>query len=471
MTIYYWTNFVKRKNSTLQPLIALATMVTDVHLKEGTSIEKPVFQLTGNLFTANYVRAFDHFYFVDDITSVRNNLVEISCSMDVLATYKSDIGSYTALIERSDSFYDISYPDPAVSMKNKIYTSYAQADPSLYDDSGYFILSVVNNVGSGTGFTSNYIVEKADLQRVAKFVNTDWGSAAADLLAWFKATFLKTANSIIDCIWLPIKSITGLSYTYEKMVIGVTPMDDNDGDIFGGKMTGVCVLSNTCSVTIPHYYSTAGDFRRCAPYTVGKIFIPGYGYADFNPLDFEPSGTIKITTYIDVSTGDTVVYLSNNDDVLVSTYTFNIGVSCPVGHVGANVTETIGGVLSTASNIALFNKATPGSVGASIADYASAASMVNTIASAAGATASYSGRKAGRAMWANNNKYAISIFAHDTQALNSMGTSSGRPYMTSGTINTCSGYVKCINASVPIAGMSTEKDEVNTFLNSGFYYE
>ena len=470
MTIYYWTNFVKRKNSTLQPLIALATMVTDVHLKEGTSIEKPVFQLTGNLFTANYVKAFDHYYFVDDITSVRNNLVEISCSMDVLATYKSDIGSYTALIERSDSFYDASYPDPAVSMKNEIYTDDAVADPNLYDDSGYFILSVVNNVGSGTGFTSNYLVEKADLQRVAKFVNTDWGSAASDLLAWFKATFLKTANSIIDCIWLPLKSISGLPFTYEKMVIGVTPMADSDGDIIGGKMTGVCVLSNTCSATIPHHYG-AGDFRRCAPYTVGKIFIPGYGYADFNPLDFEPSGVIKITTYIDVSTGDTVVYLSNNDDILVSTYTFNIGVSCPVGHVGANVTETIGGVLSTASNIALFNKAAPGSVGASIADYASAASMVNTFASAAGATSSYSGRKAGRAMWANNSRYDISIFAHATQVINSMETTSGRPDMTARVISTCSGYVKCINASVPIAGMSTEKDEVNNYLNTGFYYE
>ena len=470
MTLWYWTNFVKRKNSTLQPLIALATQVTDVHLKEGTSIEKPVFQLTGNLFTANYVRAFDHYYSVDDITSVRNNLVEISCSMDVLATFKADIGSYTALIERSDSFYDASYPDPAVSMKNEIYTDDAQADPGLYDDSGYFILSVVNNVGSGTGFTSNYIVEKADLQRVAKFVNTDWGSAAADLLAWFKATFLKTANSIIDCIWLPLKSISGLSFTYEKMVIGVTPMADSDGEIIGGRMTGVCVLNNTCSVTIPHHYG-AGDFRRCAPYTVGKIFIPGYGYADFNPLDFEPSGVINITTYIDVSTGDTVVYLSNDDGILVSTYTFNIGVSCPVGHVGANVTETIGGVLSTASNIALFNKATPGSVGALIADYASAASMVNTISSAAGATASYSGRKAGRAMWANNDKYDVSIFAHATQAIDSMKTTSGRPDMTARVINTCSGYVKCINASVPIAGMSTEKDEVNTYLNTGFYYE
>lgn len=470
MTITLY-DFSKRKNSTAQPTSAGTD--ASVTLKEGTSIESPVFLLTGNNFDVNYVKAFGHYYFVTDVRSIRNDLREISCRMDALATHKTEIGNYTALIERSDSFYDPSYPDPAVSMMNELYFDDAVGDPDIYDDDGYFVLSVLNNVGSGTGFTSNYVVSSATLQRIAKFVNTDWGSAATDLLAWFKSVFLKTANSIIDCIWLPLKTtaLTGLSIVWEKMVIGVTPMSDADGDIDGGKMTATCVVHNQCTATIPHHYTNAGDFRRCAPYTVGKIFIPGYGYADFNPLDFEPTGVITITTDIDVSTGDTVVYLSNADGVLVSTYTFNIGVSCPVGKVGANVTETIGGILSTASNIALFNKTTPGSAAESIADYASAASMVNTISSAAGATASYSGRKAGRAIWNNNTEYYIAMFAHETQAVDSMETTSGRPDMTERAINTCSGYVKCINASVPIAGMDAERDEINSYLNNGFYYE
>lgn len=472
MFILLFSNFSKKRNSTAQPTDSTGAL-TGCMLKESTSVENPTFVLKSNDFTINYVKAFGHYYFVDDIVSVRDNLIEVRCSMDVLATYKTEIGNYTALIERSDAHYDASYPDPAVSMKNEIYTDVAQADPAIYDDDGYFVLSVMNNIGSGTGFTANYVLAKATLQRVAKFVNTDWGSAAADLLAWVKATFLKTANSIIDCIWLPVTSasLSGLNINWETMVIGTTPMSDSGGMISGGKMTGACIIDKSCSATIPHHYTTAGDFRRCAPYTVGKIFIPGYGYADFNPLDFEPSGTVNIRTYIDVSTGDTVVYLSNSDGVLVSTYTFNIGVSCPVGHVGANVTETIGGVLSTASNIAMFNRSAPNSIAASIADYASAASMVNTVASAAGATASYSGRKAGRAMWANNDKYAICIFAHATQAIDSMETTSGRPDMTERVISTCPGYVKCVNASIGISGMGGEKEAVNNYLNSGFYYE
>lgn len=470
MTITVYTGFSKRRNSTKVPSTG-GTQKT-VTLKEGTSIENPTFLLAGDLFTVDYVAAFGHYYFVDDVVSVRNGLTEIKCSMDPLATHKTAIGNYTALIERSDSHYDISYPDPAVSIRNKMHCADTAGDPNIYDDDGWFVVSVLNNVGSGTGFTSNYVISAASLQALASYVNTDWGSLATDLLGWFQATFLKTANSIIDCIWLPVSStaLSGLPITFETMVVGVDSVVVGGTPVSAGRMTAPCIVHSSVTVAIPHYYTTAGDFRRCAPYTIGKIFIPGYGVADFNPLDFEPTGNVNITTYIDVSTGDTVVYLSNDDSVLVSTYTFNIGVSCPVGKVGANVTETIGGVLSTASNIAMFNMA-GNPVSRSVADYAAASSMVNTLSSALGVTASYSGRKAGRAQWANNTRYDVITYARETQGPSSMQAVSGRPDMTQRQISTCSGYVKCINASIPIAGMAAERDAINAYLNNGFYYE
>lgn len=471
MTIEVWTGYSKRKNSTKHPTAGTGTSKT-VTLKEGTSIENPTFLMAGDLFTVDYVNAFGNWYFVTDVKSVKNGLVEISCKMDSLATHKSTIGSYTALIERSDSHYNSLYPDPAVSILNDIVTDDEAADPALYDADGIFCISVLNNIGSGTGFTTSYLITKSNLEKLAQYVNQDWGAMAVDILGFLQSTFLKTANSIIDCIWLPIDtdSIPSTApLSTETIYIGVDRVYVQDSPVQAERIIGPFVMTSSTSATIPHYYSS-GDFRRCSPYTTGKIFIPGYGVADFNPIDFEPSGVIKITTAVDMSTGDTVVYLSNNDDVLVSSYMFNIGVSCPVGRVGSNVTETIGGVLSTASNISLFAKST-NPVARSIADYAAASSMVNTLSSALGVTASYSGRKAGRALWKDNKRYAIEIFAHKTQALDSMESTSGRPDMTERQISTCSGYIKCINASVPIAGMEAEREEVNSFLNNGFYYE
>ena len=468
MTIKTWTGFSKRRNSTKQPADLDATSVT-VTLKEGTSIESPTFLLSGDLFSVDYVQAFNNYYFVTDIKSIRNGLTEISCKMDALATFKTDIGNYECLIERSDKFYNPLYPDPVVSILNDIVSDAVEVDPELFSSAGVFALSVLNNEGSGTGFTTTYLLEKSELEKIAQYVNTDWGSAAADILGWLQATFLKTANSIIDCIWLPIKStlITG-PVSLENVKIGVDDVVVGGNNVQGYRLTGPFVLTKQASCTIPHYYS-AGDFRRCSPYTVGKIFIPGYGFAEFSPIDFEPTGVMNIYTAVDMSTGDCVVILYNDDGQGVQSFIFNIGASCPVGKVGSDVTNTIGGILSTAANIATAR--VPGNRYADISRIEAAASSINGITAALGVSASYSGSKGGRAMWVNNDGYVVEIFAHKTQDIDSMETTSGRPDMTERTISTCEGYVKCINASVPIAGMETEREEVNSYLNNGFYYE
>lgn len=76
-------------------------------LRDGTSIINPVIQFRINdisdLKTCNYmtIPAFRRKYFVTDIKSVRNNIVEISAHVDVLETYKDDIDANTAIIARS----------------------------------------------------------------------------------------------------------------------------------------------------------------------------------------------------------------------------------------------------------------------------------------------------------------------------------------------------------------------------------
>ena len=47
----------------------------------------------------------------------------------------------------------------------------------------------------------------------------------------------------------------------------------------------------------------------------------------------------------------------------------------------------------------------------------------------------------------------------------------GRPVALTHAINNHSGYVQCENASVDIAGDNYERDSINAYLNSGFYYE
>ena len=61
MNIYTWSGFTKRKNSTMHPPLLPLNPVA-VTLKEGTSIENPIFLLSGNNFDIDYIKAFQYLF-------------------------------------------------------------------------------------------------------------------------------------------------------------------------------------------------------------------------------------------------------------------------------------------------------------------------------------------------------------------------------------------------------------------------
>ena len=374
MTGTFYTDFKKRKNSTKQPTGGTSKTFT---LKEGTSIEKPVFLLNSNTFNYNYVNAFGHYYFVDDVKSVRNNLIEVSCSMDVLATYKSDIGSYQAFVERAASSYDPWLPDQSLAMTPYCDVSENSGSAGL-SSVGCFAVSVINTKGSGAGFTTTYIMDTSNVEALANYVNTDWGSAAADILGWLQATFLKTANSIISCIWLPVSTgtVAALSnVSYEVVEVGV----DAIPSVHGYRLTGTCIAHFTgpsISMPTPQF---PNDFRSYPPYTVYKIYIPGYGMLDLNKADF-PYG-VAPDIDVDISTGDTWCYLETGT-TRIATVHYNLGVQCPIGSISNNLTDTVVGIIQSRMNVVSAD--VPGNRYADVSKLEAAAAGVNAFSAFAG---------------------------------------------------------------------------------------
>ena len=464
MTGTFYSNFSKRKNSTKQP--TGGTQVT-MYLKEGTSIEKPTFILTDDQFSYNYVSAFGHYYFVDDIKSVRKGVTEIDCNMDVLATYKSDIGSYYAFIERASNEYDTNIADNLIVVKNEeVVKSITTAATGMFTYAGFYVISVLNDIGSGGGFTCQYITDITNIEALSAYINTDWGSGASitTVTQWLQATFLKTAESIIDCIWVPIQfsALDATAYdTLSDMKIGV----DIVTGVKGNRLKKPCIASESLTVSIPHDYN---DYRDYPPYTQCRIFIPGYGMVDINPLDF-PGFTVSLLFNTDISTGDTCCYIENSNGYLISTITYNVGVSCPVGKVGANVTGFAGSAISTVGGM-IMAAALPGAGGVA-AGISATASGINTLSTAFGPSTSVHGGKGGRAIIDNGLNVVVTSFIKQTVAPAELMTPIGLPLMQYRKISDLPGYIKCSDASVPIAGMGSEKEAVNEYLNSGFYYE
>lgn len=94
------TTFAKRHNSTAIP--ASFSHSYDVALKGACSYNRPVFLLAEPAFLDNYIQWGNWYYFVDDVVVVRNNLLEVHCALDVLATYKADILASTQYVAYSN---------------------------------------------------------------------------------------------------------------------------------------------------------------------------------------------------------------------------------------------------------------------------------------------------------------------------------------------------------------------------------
>lgn len=85
-------------------------------LKDGTSVIDPVILVQAPLSTlvnANYmtISAFGRSYFITDIRSIRNDLVEISGHVDVLSTYAAGIRGNNAIIYRQENDWNLYLDD------------------------------------------------------------------------------------------------------------------------------------------------------------------------------------------------------------------------------------------------------------------------------------------------------------------------------------------------------------------------
>lgn len=110
ITLYKNTSEKERISKTLTGAISkTGTLRTD------TSLIDPVITVTSttNLSSYNYlyIPSFGRYYFITDITVVKNNLWQLTCHCDVLMSWKSQILQQQVVVDRQNTFYNLYLPD------------------------------------------------------------------------------------------------------------------------------------------------------------------------------------------------------------------------------------------------------------------------------------------------------------------------------------------------------------------------
>ena len=468
MTVVFVANFSKRRNSTKRPSGGTSKTVV---LKENTSMMKPAFVLSSVIWSWNYCVWDDRYYYITDIVAEADGLFRVECELDTLATFKNYIGNYTTLIARaaSDQNYDVVdsvYPAKTVPITKRVQIN----NPGLFTTdfkSGTFLIGT-----SGRGGQTVYVCNWA---QATAAMSAMFPQLSMTINAWVESTFetalMGGSSSATQYItffrWVPIPySVTSaLTPSGNEFYIGAWNLVD--GVILSGPIHYVKdsinygIFSQLVTFPARDDSGSRGKWEYLAPFASYSIYCPPFGLINIDPAYLVSAGRgLTLDLMVEFLSGNATlrVYygIGQSGPKMQGVYTHNLacdlrqtGSSVNVGGIAAGATAAVAGYLKE--------------------DYAAVASGIASAAASTIPTASsVGGGGSGPTADMGENWYAYATYFEPIEENQS---EVGRPLAEVKQINTLSGYVKCAQASLSIAGHAEEMGEVNGFLNSGFFYE
>lgn len=447
MTEIILFHFSKRKNSTKRPT-GQGTRVPCL-LKSNTTFQNPVFKLKLSLDSAlqyNYLQWADHYYFISSTVSLNNDMVEISASEDVLATYRTEISNYTCFIERSAKQTTLANDSMYIPTNDWVSQSTIVGQPINTFVNGYarnYLLRTISVKGIST-----YYVTGSQLDNLMEFIYT-YGNIPDVIESAITRLLFNPFQYIVDLKWLPFR-LSSFYNISDSIKLGYW-----DSDITAALINdATCTFSYDLSLGNPLYADT--DFRFYNPaFSKYSVKLPFVGVIPINPTKTN-KGQLKATYNFDAVSGMSDVWLTSGANEYAH-FQCQLAVPVQIGYATTNIGQLTTSLIDTATSAVTMNpiKATTSIVDAFQSVTAPEPNMVGTV---------------GNISSILNNMDANSI-CYACISIDPDGASEGYIDGVIRSISALSGFVKCRNASIQIAGFEGDQEQVNSYLNNGFYFE
>lgn len=510
LTVKFWS-FAKEENSTKIPVASPNATYNTAELKDDCSIVNPIIKLkvpiTTSVYNWNYcyIQEFSRYYFVGDwIWS--SGIWIAHCKVDVMASFKTEIGSQQLYILRAyqtalgsmlydGNIVDSTYPCTA---GQATYTAYSSTNPfaGLYSgNDGTYIVGVVNKSASGVQYYAfNWLGFKQFCSALFTYssgwLNIDPTEISEDL----QKALVNPFQYVVSAFYLPVP----VSY-FTSNNIGTTTYTVQFG-WWSVTIVTACRQINpgvlyqfTSSLTIPKHPSASdrGAYLNLNPYSIYTLRYYPFGTFDIDSEAICNWTTLDLYTDVDICTGKAILTIAvNGKSNPIRTVESNIAVPIPTASVNVDYMN-----LGAKSSLVMAGASAISQIGAGAGNWlqnarqnvgnlisnvragnwseigAGAKEVVSNIVSsamAAKATAEITGQQG-----------TYTLF--DTQSLSLSGRfipvaaedllHRGRPLCQSRIISTCKGYVLCADADISIACTDRELNAIKSFLETGFYYE
>lgn len=412
------------------------------------------------------------YYWVTDIISDHTHRWYIKCELDILATWKDEILSQTAFVERSTSAFNSTLIDDMLPQETKCDRRITISNSQIGTNNiqaGMFCLGVLGK-GLGYGMVRYYLMNWVEISNLAIEINTPT----------FAESVKQDFNDITSCL-------ISLTYLPFPDVLSMFSVPTNNRNIYlGGYDTGVTgrPLEGFCghkmaTVTIPRKWR---DYRQVANSTI-ELYLPLYGKVAISPFDIfgqgvdaTEDGYITADYTIDAPTGGGTIQL-RSDGCVISTLTGQLGASMPLtaykNGAGASLISFISSLsafgLSVAAT-AISGGAGAMALGALAGGVASGMQSVRQNFQMTGTSVGGMAGMSGTGM--NMYMQAYTRYFDTSEHPSSIANLVGRPTHKVMQLNQLSGFVKTKNFRLANSGYMTlyEQKTVENMLNTTGVY-
>lgn len=123
----------------------------DCIIKDVTSIMTPTIKLKAtdiNVTKGNYgyIPKFNRFYYVTNVTNIRQDIWEIELKCDVLMSFRDDIIDHKVIFNHSESAYNLYLNDGSLQMDSRPKITWNKFPNSLTEDCTYVLILAGNNM-------------------------------------------------------------------------------------------------------------------------------------------------------------------------------------------------------------------------------------------------------------------------------------------------------------------------------------
>lgn len=435
----------KRKNSTLQPTGGVKYSVS---LKDGCSIDTPTFILNAtniNGYNYCYCENWQKYYWITSRTYDKG-MWFISCTCDLLATYKAAILDTSALVIRSSSFCDPYIPDMLMPINKAVNNSERNVKMELTQEGSI----IAGFIGNGT--TSYYVFTPSGFNNLMDKIYTkecfDTNNSALGITSdLYYKLFINASQYVMSATWIP------------AIVVGATKaikLGAYDTGITAGAVSAGTIWERTYNVQIPTnpLISDKRQYLNYEPFAYYNILLPYIGTIPIPSSDLQDASTLTVKYSCDVS-GNLQVNVGTDVGIYIATLNGSFGV--PVAFGGASSTpgsSIIGAAGGVVASILTGNPL--GIAGSIISGIEGALPTVSCSGGSCGAVC-------GDPYIRFHARFAVQGDVDNDKY--------GRPYGVTTKLTKFTGYVKTIDASVSCYATEAQTAEINNQLDSGIYIE